>query len=76
VSSGYIHFYFGNAIVPDLATFEYLLEPVGLHLEKPGTGRVVALSPTGEQVIATRERILSLVGERRGVSFQWWYARL
>lgn len=74
MSSGYIYFYLGSHVAPDLRAFERMLERIGVYLENPGTSGVVVLSPTGEQVSSTRKTIQSELANTRSVSVQWWYS--
>ena len=52
---------------------EMLFAPIGLSLERPGTGQVLALSPLGEQHVSTREEIVAQIASRSNVNFQWWF---
>jgi hypothetical protein len=73
VRAGYIYCYLGNDAVPDLTAFERLFASIDLCLERPGTSRVFALSPTGEQFVTTRREIASRLAGKSHVNLQWWF---
>ena len=75
MTGGYIYCYLGNATAPDLDSFERLFSSIELSLENPETKQVFALSPTGEQVVVTREDIASQLAMKADVNVQWWFGR-
>jgi len=61
---------------PASTSFDELVkdfESCGLTLVNPASGRITAISETGDQVEVSRNWLASKIGSAETVGFQWWF---